>query len=125
MPAPTIAPTPIAAAWRTFNALRGDSVGSVLSFIALSWKACQLPRVAMRMALNGCSRFSAWSNTMLAADSKTSPVTSRPEVLASVVRRTIQRLFSAATSTGIFSWSGCRRYDGRVLGSKPAKRVPP
>ncbi len=25
-----------------------------------------------------CSRFSAWSNTMLAGDSKTSPVTSRP-----------------------------------------------
>ena len=28
-----------------------------------------------------CRRFSAWSKTMLAPDPKTSPVTSRPEVM--------------------------------------------
>ena len=32
-----------------------------------------------------CSRFSAWSNTMLASDSKTSPVTSRPSLHAGVL----------------------------------------
>src|SRR5262245_60810437 len=39
------------------------------------------PRVATRIALIVWRRFSAWSNTMLAPDSKTSPVTSRPEVM--------------------------------------------
>ncbi len=34
--------------------------------------------MATRMALIVWSRFSAWSNTMLAGDSNTSPVTSRP-----------------------------------------------
>ena len=38
----------------------------------------QLPSVATSMALIVCRRFSAWSNTMLAGDSNTSPVTSRP-----------------------------------------------
>ena len=31
--------------------------------------------------LNGVQAFSAWSNTMLAPELKTSPVTSRPEVM--------------------------------------------
>ena len=39
------------------------------------------PSVATRMALMVWRRFSAWSNTMLAPDSKTSPVTSSPEVM--------------------------------------------
>ena len=38
------------------------------------------------------SRFSAWSNTMLAGDSKTSPVTSRPS------RSRRARLFSVRRS---------------------------
>ena len=38
----------------------------------------QLPSVATSSALIVCRRFSAWSNTMLAGDSNTSPVTSRP-----------------------------------------------
>jgi hypothetical protein len=41
----------------------------------------QLPRVATRRALIVCRRFSARSNTMLASDSKTAPVTSRPSVM--------------------------------------------
>src|SRR6516225_8825369 len=38
-------------------------------------------RVATRMALMVCRRFSAWSKTMLAPELNTSPVTSRPEVM--------------------------------------------
>src|SRR5690349_13639074 len=38
-------------------------------------------RVATRIALIVCRRFSAWSNTILAGELNTSPVTSRPEVM--------------------------------------------
>ena len=43
-------------------------------------RARQLPRVATMTALMVCMRFSAWSKTMEAGDSKTSSVTSRPSM---------------------------------------------
>ena len=74
MPAPTMAPTPMNAAWRTPN----EPSPRLGSGGAVARRRGHQPRVATRTALIVCRRFSAWSNTMLAGDSNTSLVTSMP-----------------------------------------------
>ena len=72
-----------------------------------------LPMVATRMALMVCRRFSAWSNTMLAGDPKTSRVTSNPEVIpvCSIISR----------PTVVFgSWNAGRQCMNLTLGLSEA-----